>query len=344
MKTLRRLLLAGLTAPPIRPVFAPLLRGRATIFVLHRFRHPDLGTAGHDPDLLRRLLGMLRRDRYPLVGLQDLFHRLADGAPPPDRAIVFTLDDGYADQATIAADVFAEFDCPATVFVTTRFVDGELWMWWDKIEHILERTQQQELDVPLGRAVLRYRRDPVAGYAAAQADLTERCKHVPEEEKQAAIGRLGHAAEVALPDRPPARYAAMTWNDVRVCERRGFTFGAHSVSHPVLAQTTDEQSRTEIAHSWARLRREATAPLPIFCYPSGQAWEYGPREVATLRSLGFLGAVCGTPTYADSRSVKRDPDGRFHVPRFGYPDEPLAFAQYASGLERLKQIVRRRSA
>jgi peptidoglycan/xylan/chitin deacetylase (PgdA/CDA1 family) len=340
LKSLQQALLTVLTVAPVAPLFAPFMRGRATIFVLHRLQDSDLGTPGHDPQALRTALALLRRERYALVGLEELFRWLAEGDRRVSRAVAFTLDDGYADQAVIAGPVFAEFDCPATVFVATGFLDGRLWLWWDRIEYVLRHTARPTLELELGGTVLRYRRDETAGYGRVQTDFTERSKRVSEEEKETAILRLAAAADVELPERPPRCYAPMSWAELREGEQRGLTFGAHTVTHPVLARTSDEQSQREITESWARLDREARAPVPIFCYPSGQPGEYGPRELATLRQLGAVGAVAGIHTHVDARTFQREPDARFEVPRFGYPPDPRAVMQYASGLERLKQILR----
>ena len=40
---------------------------------------------------------------------------------PVRRAVAFTIDDGYFDQGHIAGPIFAEFDCPATIFTVRRF-------------------------------------------------------------------------------------------------------------------------------------------------------------------------------------------------------------------------------
>jgi peptidoglycan/xylan/chitin deacetylase (PgdA/CDA1 family) len=344
LKPVQRVLLSALTVPAATRLFSRFMTGRATIFVLHRLEDGDRGTPGHDLQSLRSFLSLLRRERYALVGLEELFRSLAEGDRRVSRAVAFTLDDGYADQGVIASRVFAEFDCPATVFVTTGFLDGSLWLWWDRIEYVLRRTARPTLDLGLGRTVLHYHRDNEVGYGRVQYDFTERCKHVSEEEKETAILRLAVVAEVDLPECPPPDYAPMSWADVRACEERGLTFGPHSVTHPVLAQTTDPQSRREITESWERLAAEARAPVPVFCYPSGQPWEYGLRELATLRQLGLVGAVGSTHGYVDGLALERNPDARFAVPRFGYPDDLGAAMQYVSGLERLKELWRKRDA
>ena len=61
---------------------------------------------------------------------------LSGDGPPLNRAVAFTIDDGYVEQATVAAPVFAEFDCPVTTFVTSGFLDRALWFWWDQIEYV----------------------------------------------------------------------------------------------------------------------------------------------------------------------------------------------------------------
>jgi peptidoglycan/xylan/chitin deacetylase (PgdA/CDA1 family) len=340
VNALKRLLLATLTGRRVSRVWAPFMRGRGTIFMLHRFTDPELGTSGHDPALLRAALAYLRRERYDLVSLTELFRRLSEATPTLDRAIAFTIDDGYMDQATVAGEIFADFDCPVTTFVTTGFLDGKLWFWWDQIEYVFRHTERPVVEVDLNAVPLHYRRDAATGYGEAQADFTERCKQVPEREKLAGIRRLAREAEVELPRTPPMGYAPMSWNHARALEQRGMTFGPHTVTHPVLARATADQSRDEIEHSWRRLQTETTRPVPIFCYPNGQPSDYGDREIAFLRTLGFAGAVVGTNGYAESQAIAANPEELFRVQRFGYPNDPRAFRQCASGLERVNQLVR----
>ena len=339
-RALKRLLLGALTGSAVSRIWAPFMRGRGTIFMLHRFTDPELGTSGHDPALLRAALAYLRRERYELVSLTELLRRLGDATPRLARAVAFTIDDGYLDHATVAGKIFAEFDCPVTTFVTTGFLDGAMWFWWDRIEFVFDCTTRPALDVELDAQPLRYSRDPATGYREAQEDFTARCKNVPEEEKLAAIQRLAGAADVELPDRPPLRYAPMSWDQLRTLERRGMSFGPHTVTHPILARTTSDQSRQEIEESWRRLTAQAASPVPVFCYPNGQPHDYGDREITVLQELGFTGAVVGTTGYARRHDFMRSPDGPFRVRRFAYPDDLREFAQCVSGFERVNQLVR----
>jgi peptidoglycan/xylan/chitin deacetylase (PgdA/CDA1 family) len=336
----KQLLLKSLLLPGFPALLRHGQRGYATIFVLHRFRDAEHGIAGSDPAHLRSALSYLSRNNYELVSVADLVGRLGGAGAPPRGAVAFTIDDGYFEQATVAAPLFAEFGCPVTTFVSTGFLDGLLWLWWDQIEHVFHRTGSRSIRVRLGASALEYRWDNEQQRDTAQADFTARCKDIPEAVKQSAIQELARAAGVPIPDAPPPRYRPMSWDQVRKCEQMGMTFGPHSVTHPVLSRTTQAAAAHEIAESWSRLRTEVRRPVPIFCYPNGGWQDFGAREIALLRREGLLGGLASEPGYASTASFQSDQDGRFRVQRFGFPDELAHMIQYVSGVERFKQLLR----
>ena len=341
---MKRLLLRSLRLPGVARALSTLLRDHAVIFMMHRVRQPDLGVEGHDLEDLRRLLAHLRQHRYALVSLEDVFRSLAGEGPPLRGSVAFTLDDGYVDQVELAGPVFAEFDCPATTFVTTGFLDGSLWLWWDRIDHVFRNTPRAALSIDLGGEAVALSWQGAAERDRARDAFTERCKLLPDAAKHLAIERLASAAEVALPERPPVACAPMTWDQLRRWEQRGMSFGPHTVTHPILSRTDAAQSKREIVESWTRLRTEAAHPTPIFCYPNGQWSDFGEREIATLRELGLRGAVVGAPGYASARALAKGPSAPFEVLRFSLPDNALDLVQLVSGFERLKELVRGEAA
>lgn len=305
--------------------------------MLHRLADREAGTPGTDPEELRQTLGFLRRRGYPLVSVEDLLEGLRHGDPARDLGVAFTLDDGYREQAHVAGPIFAEFDCPATVFLTTGFVDGELWQWWDKVDFIVNATSRSNLRVEIGRQQLSYPVGSPFERAAAQEDFTARCKRVPDAEKHAAILRLADAGRVELPVAAPARYQPLTWDDVRAWEPRGLSFGPHTVTHPILSKTEDQQCRAEIFGSWSRLKQMASRPVRVFCYPNGGAEDLGERELRFVREAGLVGALTTTVGYASVREFRSRPETAFLVRRYPYPDDRQIAALYASGADRLRR-------
>jgi peptidoglycan/xylan/chitin deacetylase (PgdA/CDA1 family) len=307
--------------------------------MLHRLTDPDTGATGDDPRELRRTLAFLRRRGYELVGIEEMFRRLGASEDPGDLGVAFTLDDGYAEQVRVAGPIFAEFDCPATVFLTTGFLDQALWQWWDRIEYVFEGCRVRRITASLADATLDYRWEDSRGRDAARDDFTARCKRVPDAEKLAGIARLAVAAGVELPFEVPARYAPMSWSEVRTWERKGMTFGPHTVTHPILSQASGVQSRQEIHGSWARLREMADRPVPIFCYPNGQPEDLGPREWDAIRASGLTGALTTTIGYARAPEFRARPENPFLVPRFPYPNDHRVAALFASGADRIRRAA-----
>ena len=340
MSNLKRIVRTLLTADRVASGFEPLTRGVAAVFMMHRFADPDAGVPGHDPEQLRSFLEHLKRKRYQFVSVDDLCKRLRAGKPL-FKTVAFTVDDGYGDFSRVAAPIFAEFDCPATVFLTTGFLDGSLWLWWDQVAWSFANAGGSEFVLDVGSRRLRYRwRDEPTRRAAAAA-LVARLKRVPDGEKHACLARLSEALELPIPHAPPAQFAPMNWDEVRAAGRQGITFGPHTVTHPILAETPPSRAEWEMRESWARVRAETDAAVPVFCYPNGDARSFGARDIALARALGFDAAVSGEPGYAhQSLFAQSQPDARFMIPRFSFSDDPSANLQVISGVERLKMAIR----
>lgn len=330
----------ALSRPVITTCVDRLLRGRATIFMLHRVRCSRLGNDGHDPQAVKRILEYLRREKYEILGLGALVLRLLGYGRPVERAVAFTIDDGYLDVAEEAVPLFAEYDCPVTVFVATGFVDGAVWFWWDQIEFIFRTTKRHALTVGLAGRELRYALSTATDRRVAVGDFTARCKIIENSEKESGIARLAARADVEVPNAPPVEYGPMTWSQVRACEGRGMTFAPHTVSHPILSRTTDIVSRDEITRAWQRVQAEASRPVALFAYPNGGCEDFGSREMETLESLGFVGAVSAIPNYADAGLLSSTMDARYAIPRFGLPETLEVAIRHVAGVDRLREVLR----
>ena len=60
------------------------------------------------------------------------------------KNLAITFDDGYKDNLTNAVPILEKYDVPATIYVTTRFLENKWDMWWYEIEKII--WQKDKLD------------------------------------------------------------------------------------------------------------------------------------------------------------------------------------------------------
>lgn len=335
---LKRLVRSVLTNDALVPLWRGLAGGQVAVQFLHRFSDPELGVEGITAANLRASLAYLRKHRIPVTSLGGLL-----ASPPSERAaqglsVAFTVDDGYADFARVAAPVFAEFDCPVSVFLVTGAVDGTCWYWWDRVEFAVESTERMEVELDLFGTTMRWRWEARPERRTAIASITESLKVMPNEQKELTLTTLAERLEVSMPARPTPRYSAMSWGDVRRCAAGGVTFGSHTVTHPILPAVADAEAKWEVLESWRRLRAECDAVVPVFAYPSGI---FSVREVSILAESGLVAALTTTPHYAKRDAFRsHDPTTRYAVPRFSYNSEPSQFVQVVTGIERLKLAVR----
>jgi peptidoglycan/xylan/chitin deacetylase (PgdA/CDA1 family) len=338
---LKQLIASALTSPPVTALAQPFANGHASIFMMHRFADPDRGNSGHDRETLRASLAYLRRMRYDLVGLAELVRRLEAGDRRISKSVAFTIDDGYADYASVGAPVFEEFDCPATVFIVTGVTDERGWYWWDKLRVAFEIAQHRTLTLHIDGRPLTLEWTDRATAARAARSVIDRMKLVPDAERRRILDSIPGSVHADVPASPPPRDASMSWDEIKRCGEGVTTFGAHTVSHPILARTDDATARAEIETSWRRLQQQTSAAIPVFCYPNGETSDISAREMQILRDIGITAAVTSQPGYATHGAFTGQPDGPYLVPRFSYGESRTELVQVVSGVERVKRAVRR---
>lgn len=306
---------------------------------MHRFAVPELDVRGHDPAQLRKALEYLRRNRYELLSLGDLAERLEKNSRIDRNGVVFTVDDGYFDFAEIAAPIFAAYDCPVTVFLITDFISGRLWNWFDRVAWAIRHSQHRLATFEVDGTSLAIELNTPSAREESEEKIVERLKLVPDSTKEHLIVKLAEVLGVALPTGVPDRDRAMTWDDVRRCARSGATFGAHTVSHPVLSRVDDARAEWEISESWSRVVAETDAAVPVFCYPNGTQRDFSRREEMLVARAGMkaaLSTIEASIVTANRRLTAPDP---FALPRFAYPETMPALIQMASGLAAMRSRV-----
>lgn len=331
---LKRSLGSGLVHTPAVRLFHPATTGVVTIFVLHRFGVSRTGTS---PNHLRKSLAYLRRNDYQLLSLEEVVRCFAGEGPPLRKAVAFTVDDGYLDQAAVGAPIFLEFGCPVTIFLTTGFLDGTVVPWWDSVRYAFANTSLHRFQLDLGGTLVSYACSTQEERFQSAKAFLGRAKDVTDAERRVGIENLAVAAEVALPGHPMAPNLPMSWDQARSLERSGVTFGPHTVTHPILSQVSAQAAGHEMADSWRRLGQELDHPVPVFCYPNGRLVDFGAREIKLAKKLGMTGAVTVDEALADFRRPKTDPDDPFRASRVAFPEDHLDTLFCASGLDRVQR-------
>ena len=303
-----------------------------TLFMLHRMTHASLPDSGKATSRhLRRCLRYLVRNKYNFISLERLVLSLRNEEVLPPKPVVFTLDDGYADQADIAVPIFLEFDCPVTLFVITGMLDHALWPWDAKVSWIIETTGKTSLNTTISGHSLSLNLGDSYQKRLARRLLHNHIREASATDIPEILLQLASDADVVLPQEAPDAYRPLSWEMARQLEQDGVQFAPHSVTHNILSRLSRESQEREIHDSWLTMTNELARPLKIFCYPAGRAQDFGHREIETLKSNGFLGAVTTIPgVYKSEYSTEKHV---YRLPRFSLPQSMGEFIQYCSWIE-----------
>ncbi len=240
---------------------------------------------------------------FRVMPLIEAARRLADGNLPVNAACI-TFDDGYADNATIAAPLLSKLRLPATFFIATGFLDGGR-MWNDTVTEAVRIARGPRLDLT-AIDLTEWPCSSDAERVATIAGLLDRLKYLPQSERQTKVDAIASAVGLAAQSD-----LMMTRRQVRELPRYGMAVGAHTVTHPILTTLAIDDVRREVADGRRDLEETLGEPVKLFAYPNGRPRrDYDATHVALIREMGFDAAVATAWGVADRAT------DRFQLPRF----------------------------
>jgi peptidoglycan/xylan/chitin deacetylase (PgdA/CDA1 family) len=241
------------------------------------------------------------------ISLDQIFQPGASG-------VVITFDDGYANNFELAFPVLQKYQFPATVFLTSGFLDQSRPVWGDWLEFLVMTApscdsvfEWRDVQIALPLAHSAHRAGVVAG-------LARRLRILPIAE----IHEFLHALEAHLHvcyhwDTMPSLLRPLKWHEVRTMRRSGLvSFGCHTVSHPVLSRCSAEAQTSEIFESKRRIEEELGEECNIFAYPYGKKRDYTEVTTQLVKRAGFELAVS-----AESGSTKPSACNPYELHRWG---------------------------
>ena len=85
-------------------------------------------------DLFREQMKFLKDNGYNPLTMDQLYDYVVNGAAVPEKPVVLTFDDGYADTYSIVYPIMKEYGFPATVFINPGDVGTRLT--WDQVREM----------------------------------------------------------------------------------------------------------------------------------------------------------------------------------------------------------------
>jgi len=305
-----------------------MTRSHPRILMYHRFSNYS-----HDGRLgasqFERQISILKRD-FNIIPLSELVKAFKDKSPLTKNSIVITIDDGYLDFYQYAYPILKKYNVPATLYVTSGFVDRLLWLWPDRVTFIIAKTVCDTYSFPFHSEASQriYNPSIEKPYGDLWNDVVQYCLSVSDIEKNIFLEKFANDLGVFVPSVPIDDYSAVTWDQLREMNDNGIDIGAHSITHPAMSKVATENLYIEIADCKTRIESELGHDVSNFCYPNGQPADYNSSVISAVKNAGFKSA---TVAYVDNNpfcslfELRRHSvgDGMFHFYKVIYGVEAL---------------------
>ena len=235
--------------------------------------HVDRASFAEQLDLLA--------DTHEVVGLTDVLNGCSWNSDRP-RALI-TFDDAYHGAMTLGVDELVKRRMLATVFVAPAFTTGRTF-WWDAIGAghggvVPDAIRREALDVHDGRD------DRVRDWVQAKG--------------------IGTGA-------PGAAQRCATVRELRAASLApGITFGAHSWSHPVMANLDPDELRDELRRPLDWLAKTLDNVVPALAVPYGLSSRWVESEA---RRVGYAAVFTGRRGWVAARSIVPFTPPRENIP------------------------------
>lgn len=243
------------------------------------------------------------------VSMDQLLEMTLDGHPFPKRAFAVTFDDGFENNASVAAPVLDGLNIPATFYISTAFVDEGRSSWIDRLEAVFEVTPAVLVPLPWRTGLVHAVgvEEKITLLDEIRHEVKERPELDPDTFAEACLRVMG----LRLPPVDvPALDQKMSWEQVRELHSHPlFTVGGHTHTHAILSRLSRAALEYELDTSLALLRDKAGVGPRHYSYPEGQKAHFSPDVIEALKARGVVccpTAVDGvTPPGADPFLLRR---------------------------------------
>jgi peptidoglycan/xylan/chitin deacetylase (PgdA/CDA1 family) len=254
------------------------------------------------------------------ISLSELMQGL-DRRQIPEKAVVITFDDGYADLLENAKPLLNQHQIPASVFVVADNLGRRFW--WDRLETILFRPElgAEQLEEFIGD--LSY--DPEAkgsnpkiitnwdetARTQSLLDIHAKFRAVDPGERDRIITSLETRVGIDSSSTGSASRALSKAELIELVGDGGIEIGSHTLTHPWLADLSSSSQKDEIFSSKSYLESILNRNITSLAYPNGSISD---EVVKQVKQAGYQCACTSNGLFVSHAT------DRFLLPRFWIPD------------------------
>jgi peptidoglycan/xylan/chitin deacetylase (PgdA/CDA1 family) len=291
----------------------------------------------------------LLKKHYNVISPESFLRWLGKLEELPERAVLLTCDDGLLNHLTTMVPILQQEELKCLFFVTgSSLGDTREMLWYVELYLVLMQGQVQDqpvrlqgIIVPKIPADLEQRRSLWLTLLRSLSRLDAATRSSFLADVAAAFG-LKPSWKKRYLDDPSLRdrFQLLPLPELKRLRDAGMTIGAHTLSHPVLAEQAEDLARVETEECRKRLEAALGQPVWALAYPFGDPSSVGEREFRLAAGAGYECAFVNVGGVLDRAS------DRFALPRIHVTAEmslPVYEAHISGVHDALRGRLRRRA-
>lgn len=281
----------------IQPTFYEIL-----VLMYHRIDKTNTDPWGIcvSPENFEKQIQFLKTN-FNVISTDEIIRYLDQGIKLENTACI-TFDDGYADNYWNAKPVLEKYNCAATFFITTAFINQTKPFWWDELElifltatklpgYLFLQIQGNSYEYTLNRNELTYEQlfqhkhwkwheEPPTDRCNVFINIWERLRPLSYEEIEMHLNKIREWAAGYI--NPEQRFPMNEQQLLELSKSKLFTIGLHTHTHPDLLSKEKQIQVEEISSCKKILNRKYGIACNCLAYPYGM---YNATTINVVKEL-----------------------------------------------------------
>jgi peptidoglycan/xylan/chitin deacetylase (PgdA/CDA1 family) len=243
---------------------------------------------------LRQQIRLLKQN-YEVISPADFRGWCEGKLTLSPHAVLITCDDGLQNVVTDMLPVLQECSARCLFFITaTSLEDTRSMLWYEEL-YLMFLSSPASFAFQMPDIQLEVNVGPTRSKHGEWWQLVKQLSRIGRERRQEILLRI--QLQLGLANTWKSQYAGATAgarrfyllsaSEVRELSAAGMTLGAHTISHPILSETSEELARHEISHSRTQLASVTGQEVWAFAYPFGDPASVGARDLHLAEQAGF---------------------------------------------------------
>jgi peptidoglycan/xylan/chitin deacetylase (PgdA/CDA1 family) len=234
-------------------------------------------------------------NRVRVISLEQAIREIREKGGLSHDSAAITFDDGYASVYSVAFPLLKKRNWPATVFLTTDWINRKTDLWWEKLADMIGRYDPKTIDYAQIKKQLG---NPLAGllhitngnYETRHTALTRIELYFKQQSDEVIQKSTAQLERILFPDgyHFPNEISPLGWDEIRIMANSGINFGVHTCSHPNLSRASQEKAEAEIVGCKMEIEKQIGKKAMGFAYPYGDDPKHYARLEPFLRQHEFL--------------------------------------------------------